>query len=113
MKDKAPWHWAKYRTRYIAERGVNVLDWPGNSVDSTPIWEVWSIMKKKSGTLPNDKKKSFGITFVSYGMIFIDKQLRNCMMKSLQWWKLCAKLKVNLPCTELSKTMVQRLRMTK
>ena len=38
-------------------------------------------MKKKSGKLPNNKKKSFGITFVTYSMVIIGKLLRNCMMK--------------------------------
>ena len=32
-------------------------------------------MKKKSGKLPNNKK-SFGITFVTYGMVFIEKLLK-------------------------------------
>ena len=58
MKDKAPWRWSKSTLRYITERGVNVFDWPGNSEDLTPIEEVWNIMKKKSGKLPNNKKKT-------------------------------------------------------
>ena len=62
-----------------------MFDWPGNSEDLTPIEEVWKFMKKKSGKLP-DNKKSFGITFVAYGMVFIKKLLENCMMKCLQWW---------------------------
>ena len=45
-----------------------MFDWPGNSADLTPIEEVWNIMKKKSVKLPNNKK-SFGITFVTYGMV--------------------------------------------
>ena len=40
-------------------------------------------MKKKYGKLPNNKKKSFGITFVTYGMVFIEKLLKNCMMECL------------------------------
>ena len=56
MKDKAPWSWTKSTLRYITERVVNVFDWPGNSADLTPIGEVWNIMKKKSGKLPNIKK---------------------------------------------------------
>ena len=40
MKDKTPWRWSKSTLRYIAERGVNVFDWPGNSVDLNPIEEV-------------------------------------------------------------------------
>ena len=84
MKDKAPWRWSKSTLRYLTERGVNVFDWPCISADLTPIEKVWNIMKRKSGKLPNNKKKNFGITFVTYGMVFIEKLLRNCMMKCLQ-----------------------------
>ena len=35
-----------------------MFDWPGNSVDLTPIEEVWNILKKKSVGLPNNKKKA-------------------------------------------------------
>ena len=67
--------------RYITEGGgVNVFDWPSNSADLTPIEEVWNIMKKKSIKLPNNKK-GFGIIFVTYGMVFIEKLLIHCMMK--------------------------------
>ena len=59
-----------------------MFDWPVNSANLTPIEEVWNIyMKKKYFKLPNNKKKSFGITFVIYGMVFIEKLLRNGMMK--------------------------------
>ena len=73
-----------------------MFDWPGNSADfKTPIEEVWNIMKKKSVKLPNnkEKKKHFGITFVTYGMVFIEKLSKNCMMKCLQWGKLCVRRK--------------------
>ena len=61
-----------------------MFDWPGNSADLTPIEEVWNIMKKKYSKLPNNKKKrGFGITFVTYGMVFIEKLLRNGMVKCL------------------------------
>ena len=89
----------RFKLRYIIERGVNVFDRPGNSADLTPIEEVWNIMKKKSVKLPNNKKKKFGLTFVTYGMVFIEKLLRNCMMKCLQGWKLCVRRKVGLQCT--------------
>ena len=92
MKDKAPWRWSKSSLRYITERGANLSDWPGNSADLNPIEEVWNIMKKKSGKLQNNKKKNnFIITFVTFDMVFIEKLLRNCMMKCLQWWKLCVR----------------------
>ena len=71
-----------------------MFDSPGYSADLTPIEAVWNIMKKKSVTLPNNKKKkSFEITFVTYGMVFIGKLLRKCMMKCLRWWKLCVRRK--------------------
>ena len=68
-----------------------MFDWPGNSADLTLIEKVWNIMKKTSGKPPNNKKKSFGITFVTYSMVFIETLIRNCMMKYLQWWKLCVR----------------------
>ena len=79
--------------RYITERGVNVFDWPGYSTDLIPKEEVWNIMKKKYFKLSNNKKKSFGITFVTNGIVFIEKLLRNGMIKCLQWWKLCLRRK--------------------
>ena len=64
-----------------------MFDWPGSLSDLTPIEEVLNIMKKKN------LYKNFGITFVTYGMAFIEKLLRNCMTKCLQWWKLCVRRK--------------------
>ena len=57
-----------------------MFDWPSNSADLTPKEDVWNIMKKKSIKLPNNKK-GFGIIFVTYGMVFIEKLLRHCMMR--------------------------------
>ena len=68
-----------------------MFDWPGNLADLTQIEEVWNVIEKKSDKLLNNKKN--GITFVTYGMVFIDKLLRNCMIKCLQWWKLCIRRK--------------------
>ena len=49
---------AKVYTALHNREGVNVFDWLGNSADLIPIEEVWNIMKKKSGKLPNNKKKT-------------------------------------------------------
>ena len=70
-----------------------MFDWPGNSIDLTPIEEVWNIMKKKYSKLSNNTKKSFGITFVTNGIVFIEKLLSNGLIKCLQWWKLCLRRK--------------------
>ena len=70
-----------------------MFDWPGNSTDLTPIEEVWNIMKKRYFKLSNNKIKSFGITFVTHGIVFIEKLLRNGMIKCLQWCMLCLRRK--------------------
>ena len=98
MKDKAPWRLSKSTLRYITERGLNVFDWPDNSAEFTPTEEVWSIMKKKSGKLPNNKKKNFEITFVSYGMVFIEtvKKLYDEMPLMVESMR---KAQMDLSCT--------------
>ena len=57
-KNTAPWNWSKSTLHYITERGVNLFDWQGSSAELTPIEEVWTIMKKKCGKLPNYKIKA-------------------------------------------------------
>ena len=45
MQDKAPCHFSASTQRYLADRGVVDLAWPGNSPDLNPIEKVWNIMK--------------------------------------------------------------------
>ena len=47
----------KVDTALHSREGVNLLDRSGNSPDLNPIEEVWIIVIKKSGKLPNNKKK--------------------------------------------------------
>ena len=82
-----------------------MFDWPGKSADSTPIEEVWNIMEKKSVKLPSNKKKSFGILFVTCGMLFVEKLLRKLYDEMPSMVETVGKAKMNLPCTELLKTM--------
>ena len=43
--------------RFMDDRGVDVLPWPGNSPDLNPIEKVWDIMKKQTNKTPNKKAK--------------------------------------------------------
>ena len=64
-------------------------------------------MKKKYFKLPNNKKKNFGITFVTYVMVFIEKLLRNGKYEMPSMVEAVPKAKMGLPCTELLKTMAE------
>ena len=100
MMDKAPWRFSVY-TAYITERSVNVFDWPGNSADLTPpIEEVWNIMKRNLLSFQTIRKKSFEITFATYGMVFIEK-LKKLYDEMPSMVEAVRKAKMCLPCTEL------------
>lgn len=47
MHDMAPAHRAASTTRFLAEKGINILDWPGNSPDLNPIENVWAYVQRR------------------------------------------------------------------
>ncbi|CAH1993541.1 unnamed protein product, partial [Acanthoscelides obtectus] len=47
MHDGAPCHRAQKNTKFLAEKKVDILDWPGNSPDMNPIENVWEFLKSE------------------------------------------------------------------
>ena len=47
MHDSAPCHKAKKITRYLEQKQINALEWPGNSPILNPIENCWHKVKEK------------------------------------------------------------------
>ena len=46
MHNSAPCHKARKVTTYLEQKQINILEWPGNSLDLNPIENCWHKMKK-------------------------------------------------------------------
>ena len=47
LQDKAPCHRHRHVVQFLADRGVEVIQWAGNSPDLNPIENLWSIVKAR------------------------------------------------------------------
>ena len=47
QQDLAPCHTSKVVKKFFQEKGIRILDWPGNSPDVNPIENLWSIIKQR------------------------------------------------------------------
>ena len=43
----APCHWSRVVKKFLEEKNIRQLDWPGNSPDLNPIENLWMLLKNK------------------------------------------------------------------
>ncbi len=51
----APAHNTKATSKWFADHVITVLDWPANMADLNPIWNIWYIFKRNSGSKKTDE----------------------------------------------------------
>ncbi|XP_063855001.1 uncharacterized protein LOC135097165 [Scylla paramamosain] len=51
QQDLAPCHTSKIVKNFMTEKNIQVLDWPGNSPDVSPIENLWAICKSRLRTM--------------------------------------------------------------
>ena len=59
QQDLAPCHTSKQVKKFLNENHIKVLEWPGNSPDSNPIENLWSICKQRLRTMDCTSKEKF------------------------------------------------------
>lgn len=81
MQDGAPCHTARRISKYLDYKKVNVLDWPGNSPDMTPIGNVWDYLKKEvAKSAPTTKSQLIEILNSTWhNNPNINQMIQNCI----------------------------------
>lgn len=57
QQDLAPCHTSKIVKNFMTEKNIQVLDWPGNSPDVSPIENLWAICKSRLRTMDCTSKE--------------------------------------------------------
>ena len=55
MHDSAPCQKARKVTRYLEQKQINILEWPGNRPNLNPIENCWHKIKKNYARKENNK----------------------------------------------------------
>ena len=85
QQDGAPCHTAKIYTKWFADNGIILLDWPGNSPDLNPIENLWSRLKwLLAAKRPSNKRELITAIIASWHHTITPDDLR-CLVESMPW----------------------------
>ena len=59
MHDVAPCHPSRVVKKFLGEKNIRQLEWPGNSPDLNPIENLWMLLKNKKSERQPTNAKSF------------------------------------------------------
>lgn len=81
MHDGAPCHKARTITKFLAEKNITVLDWPGNSPDMNPIENVWELMKREvhKSTITTKQELIEKLIDVWHRNVHLQTVVKNCI----------------------------------
>ena len=83
QQDGAPCHTAKICTKWFADNGIRLLDWPGNSPDLNPIENLWARLKRLVAAKRPSNKRELIAAIIATWHHTISKDNLKCLVDSM------------------------------
>ena len=83
MEDGAPCHRSKIATQFLKSKKIQILDWLGNSPDSNPIENLWTILRDKVSEKQPANTKELEEAIKAVWVLELSAEYCRSLMKSM------------------------------